>query len=320
MVRGEEVTRPDVSPLITIVTPSYNQGAFIGQTIESVLGQDYPFIEYLVIDGGSSDETLAVLRRYETDPRLHWVSEPDRGQSDAINKGLARATGDLFTWLNADDLLTPGALQHLSEAWRPQEPAVLYGIARFIDERGRDLGPLPGQTLHITLAQILQPTRHSLPQPATFAPTALVRELGGVDESLHYTMDLDLWVRLGQHIPFRFVPHNLALFRLHASSKTVSFGVKFVQDVERVMARATRAGLMTARQAQAQVDLFALSAHLTSRSHNYTAVARHFIRASLQDRRVIPEALLLLGKGGARTVLGERLWMLLRRQRTEVKA
>src|SRR6185295_5815973 len=121
--------------------PSYNQGRFIRQTIESVLAQDYPNIEYLVIDGDSSDETVAILREYERDPRFHWISEPDDGQSDAINKGLARCRGELFAWLNADDLLMPGALQHVAAAWRAaNQPAILYGLARLIDQDGRDIG------------------------------------------------------------------------------------------------------------------------------------------------------------------------------------
>lgn len=301
-------------PLISVITPSYNQGEFIGQTIESVLGQDYPKIEYWVIDGGSTDETLAVLRRYETDPRLRWVSEPDKGQSNAINKGLTRARGDLFAWLNSDDLLERGALSRVAQAWRAREPAVIYGMARFIDEAGQDLGTVPGQTQNMTLAKLLRPARYNLAQPATFVPTTLVRELGGVDETLHFAMDLDLWVRLGQQVPFRFVAHSLAQFRLHTQSKTTSMANKFIQDIDRVTARAIRSGLLTARQAQVQLDLFAAMVYLTSQPKSLAMAVRRLARAALLDPSVGSEALFMLAKGLGRTALGEEGWSALRRR------
>src|SRR5258708_6136901 len=105
-------------PLVSIVTPSFNQGQFIRETIESVLTQDYPNIEYWVIDGGSTDETLAILREYEGDPRFHWLSEPDKGQSDAINKGLVRCHGEIFAWLNSDDVFIKEALGHVVAGWQ----------------------------------------------------------------------------------------------------------------------------------------------------------------------------------------------------------
>ncbi len=111
------------TPLISIVTPSYNQGQFIRETITSVLDQSYPHLELWVMDGGSSDNTIEILRSFEGDPRFHWVSERDRGQSDAINKGLARCTGEVFAWLNSDDLLTPGALAAVTEACGPDRRA-----------------------------------------------------------------------------------------------------------------------------------------------------------------------------------------------------
>lgn len=303
------------APLISIVTPSYNQGRFIRATVASVLGQDYAHVEYWVIDGGSSDETLAVLRTFEGDPRFHWVSEPDRGQSAAINKGLARATGDLFAWLNSDDLLAPGALRRVAGAWRAHEPALIYGTARFIDELGHDLGAMPGQRPDMSLDKLLRPARYGLPQQATFAPTTLVRELGGIDESLHFAMDLDLWVRLGQRLPFRYVPFGLGLFRLHNTSKTTALATQFTRDVERITARAARQGLLTARQAQVQLDLFTAMVYLTAQPRSLSAATSHLIRAVLLERAILPEAALLLSKGLVRRILGENLWSALRRRR-----
>lgn len=303
----------DHLPLISVITPSYNQGKFIAQTIESVLGQDYPKLEYWVIDGGSTDNTLAVLRRYEADPRLRWVSEPDKGQSNAINKGLTHVRGDLFSWLNSDDILERGALSQVARVWQAYEPAVIYGMARFIDEAGHDLGRTPGQTQHMTLARLLHPARYSLVQPSTFAPTELVRTLGGVDETLHFMMDLDLWVRLGQQIPFRFVPYSLARYRLHAHSKTISLARRFIQDIDRIMVRAIRSGLLTARQAQVQLDLFAARVYLTSQPKSLAMAVRRLTRAALLDPSVGPEALFMLAKGLGRATLGEKGWSTLRR-------
>ncbi len=300
-------------PLISVITPSFNQGRFIEQTIRSVLEQDYAKIEYWVIDGGSTDETLAILRCYETDPRLKWISEPDRGQSHAINKGLARATGHLFVWLNSDDVLNHGALRQVARAWRPDEPAVIYGAARLIDEEGRDLGVFPGLASNMTIARLLRPARYNLAQPATFAPTALVRELGGVDESLHFSMDLDLWIRLAQRITFRFVGQNLACFRLHTRSKTSSTAHKFILDIDLIMTRAIRSGLIAAREAQVQLDLFAAMVCLTSRPRSHMMAIRHLVRAVLLEPSVVGEAMFLLTKGLARTALGERGWSVLRR-------
>src|SRR5690242_10803984 len=142
-------------PLVTVVTPSFNQGRFIRETIESVLTQDYPNIEYWVIDGGSNDDTLQILHEYELDHRFHWLSEPDSGQSDAINKGLVRSHGQLFAWLNSDDVLLPGALSHLAKTWREAGRSVIvYGLARYVDEYGKQLGYCPAQSPTMTLEKL----------------------------------------------------------------------------------------------------------------------------------------------------------------------
>jgi len=292
---------------------------YIAQTIESVLRQDYPKIEYWVIDGGSTDETLAVLHRYESDPRLRWISEPDDGQSHAINKGLMLVKGELFSWLNSDDLLECGALSQVARAWRSHEPAVIYGKARYINASGQDLGPLPGQIKDMTLAKLLHPTRYTLPQPATFAPTALVRDLGGLDVTLHFTMDFDLWVRLGKQVPFRFIPYNLARFRLHLQSKTIAMPGKFIQDIDQVIARTIRSGLLTARQGQVQFDLFSAQIYLSSHRKNLSMAMRHLTRAVLLDPSVGSDVLLILAKGLGRSVLGEKTWSMLRRWKPELQ-
>ena len=134
-------------PRISIVTPSYNQGRFIEETIQSVLGQGYPNVEYIIIDGGSTDNTVEIIRKYAKH-LTYWVSEPDRGQSHAINKGLARCTGDLFGWINSDDVLMPGALEVVAEAWRRRPGRIISGATSIFDEHGqRSLVRASNQTL-----------------------------------------------------------------------------------------------------------------------------------------------------------------------------
>src|SRR5918993_5944601 len=150
-------------PRITVVTPSFNQGRFIEETILSVVGQQYPDLEYIVIDGGSTDETVEVIRRYEG--RLaHWVSEPDGGQAHAINKGLARATGDILAWLNSDDLYLPGALAFVASALKSNEgPELLFGnCLHFVEggaeAYGSDVRALHGRTNLLLSDYVIQPS------------------------------------------------------------------------------------------------------------------------------------------------------------------
>jgi glycosyltransferase involved in cell wall biosynthesis len=299
---------PADAPLVSIVTPSYNQGRFIRATILSVLGQDYPRIEYWVIDGGSTDETLAILREFEHDPRLQWVSEPDRGQSDAINRGLARCSGELFAWLNTDDLLLPGAIRHVVDTWLAGDRmALVYGRARLIDEFGADLGYCPAQSSQMTLEQILG-LRYFLPQPATFVPTAAVCAVGGVDLALHYAMDLDLWIKLAARLPIQYAPFDLAQFRLHPASKTVTLSARFIGDVAAVLDRASAARLLTPHQARVRTQIFALRTHLTPEVADLRAAFASMIAACRADPRALPEALFVFAKALVRLAVGEHVW------------
>ncbi len=223
-------TRSDGSPWprISIVTPSYNQGPFIEETIRSVLLQGYPNLEYWVIDGGSTDNTVEIVEKYA--PWLAgWISERDRGQTDALNKGWARCTGEWLAWLNSDDLYTPGALAALAEfaAQNPQVD-VAYGTCDLIDEQSRFIArAVPpawdfGQEL----------SENFISQPSTFMRRAVVEALGGVNEARHFAFDYELWLRAALH-GFRFAPvpgPPLAAFRLWEVSKTESSAEKFVEE------------------------------------------------------------------------------------------
>jgi glycosyltransferase involved in cell wall biosynthesis len=207
---------------VSIVTPSYNQGQFIERTVESVLSQAGEFeLEYLVVDGGSTDETLSILRRYEG--RLRLVSERDRGQSDALNKGFRMVSGDVVAWLNSDDTYAPGALQDVVRALTESGRRWCFGECLVVDEHDREIRRIVSRYKNWS-SRRYSPRRllagNFIPQPATFFRRELLEEVGPLDESLHMAMDYDLWLRFARVAEPAFVPRPLASFRWHGGSKT----------------------------------------------------------------------------------------------------
>lgn len=206
-------------PKISIVTPSYNQGQFIEETIRSVLLQGYPDLEYIIIDGGSTDESVEIIRKYDRWITF-WTSEPDSGQTNAINKGFKRSTGEIVAWLNSDDLYTAGALIIAAKAFaeRPGS-AVIYGDADTIDAETTLLSHINSRDFD--LQELYR--RDYIRQPASFISAEAIKKIGFLDERFHYAMDYDLWIRLGQGgAVMQYIPRKLAWFRLHDCSKTVS--------------------------------------------------------------------------------------------------
>jgi glycosyltransferase involved in cell wall biosynthesis len=205
---------------VSIVTPSFNQARYLESTIDSVLGQDYPDIEYIICDGGSSDGSRDILQRY--DSRLAWwVSEKDKGQTDAINKGFARATGDILAWINSDDTYNPGAVRQAVEALG-QHPsaAMVYGDANYIDETGKIIGRFPAA--QTDYARLREGYVH-IPQQSAFWRADYWRKVGPLDPSFYFAMDYDLWVRLAALAPLVYTPGKTwANFRLHRDAKTIS--------------------------------------------------------------------------------------------------
>jgi hypothetical protein len=203
-------------PLVTIVTPSYNQGRYVEETILSVLSQDYPAIEYLVMDGGSSDETLQVLNQYSG--RLLFVSEKDRGQSHAINKGFRRARGEIVAFLNSDDTYLPGAVSAAVKGLEadPEAP-FLYGEGYHTAEDGKILDRYPTERFS---SERLRDTCFVC-QPTVFMRKAALEKVGYLDENLHYCLDYDLWIRLARLGPPTYLDRFLANSRLHADTKTL---------------------------------------------------------------------------------------------------
>lgn len=221
-------------PLISVITPSYNQGQFLEETILSVLNQDYPSIEYIIIDGGSNDSSVDIIRKYE-ERLAYWVSEPDRGQSHALNKGISHATGDILFWLNADDLCLPDTFSTVAEAFSQQPLArIVIGQAYVIDHEGRLCGELKSR---FTSWADYATRKCNIRQVATFFDQKLFDELGGVDESLEYSMDTDLLLRFTRiHRPL-IINEYLAARRKHESTKFESNLVLGYQEADIVRMR-----------------------------------------------------------------------------------
>jgi glycosyltransferase involved in cell wall biosynthesis len=229
---------------ISVVTPSFNQGGFLEATIKSVLNQSHPFVEYIVVDGGSTDGSLEIIRRYAA--RLtYWSSGPDGGQAAAIRKGFEIGTGEIQCWLNSDDLLLPGALAHVATYFQthPDTEAVSGG-AYLITAKGELCERFKcNYTLGVaaTHSRLVLYGQEGVYQQATFWRRSAYEAVGGVDPSFRFAMDLDLFARLAKRKPFGRLPIMLACFRLHEQSKTSTLGA--VGDLEflRIVALHTNA-------------------------------------------------------------------------------
>ncbi len=206
-------------PIVSIVTPSYNQGRFVEKTIQSVLLQDYQDLEYIIIDGGSTDDSMDIIRKYE-DRLDYWVSERDRGQAHAINKGFARAHGEIFGWLNSDDFLLPGAIRHIVEMRQKNPKAVAWvGGCYRIDPDGRILSKvIPNGLDRDSLAD--WGGRGYFHQPSCFFAAEAWHKRGLLDETLDFTFDLDLWLRLLSLGPFTSTVRVISAAIIHKDAKT----------------------------------------------------------------------------------------------------
>ena len=217
-------------PKISIVTPSYNQGKYLEQTIRSVLDQNYPNLEFIIIDGGSSDNSVEIIKKY-ADRITYWVSEKDRGQTDALNKGVARCTGEVFGYINSDDLLLPGSLEHVARAWQDGARWIV-GWSQYLEIGGGDW-PYTVRPVGRNIDWFLH---NPIPQQSSFWSTQYFREIGVFREDMHYCFDYEYWMRLRFTAKVRplLLRKCLGAFRLHEESKTVSVYDKFTPEFKLV--------------------------------------------------------------------------------------
>jgi len=229
-------------PRISIVTPSYNQGQFLEETILSVLNQNYPNLECFVMDGGSMDNSVEIIQKYAS-MLTYWESKPDRGQSHAINKGFKMATGELVAWLNSDDLFTPGTLFEVAEIWeRDQSFGLIHGISEIVDEQGNSTGKQRGSP--IDFFESLLTSDNPVAQPSTFISRLALEDVGYLDEKLHMSMDWDLWLRISKEYPVCYLPKVLSKSRYWSLTKTSTQIEKAGQDHVTIIRKFERTGLI----------------------------------------------------------------------------
>lgn len=311
-----------MTPLVSIVTPGRNQGAFLEATLRSVLEQDYPRIEYVVIDGASTDASAEIIRRYA--PRLSaWVSEPDAGQSDAINKGWRLCTGEIFAWLNSDDLLLPGAVaQAVSVLEANPDVALVYGDTRFIDPADTPIGTPPIRK-DFEFERFVMEAENPIAQPSAFIRRSALDEVGLLDDTLHYFMDWDLWLRIGSRHRVLHVPEVWSSYRLHPESKTISQGhlSRMADELERVYSGFFEGGFvppeLRARRAEAIANMRFTAANYAleggTRAHARAlalSAVREYPALLVRPRMLHKLIYCLLGDsapyGAARRALGRR--------------
>jgi glycosyltransferase involved in cell wall biosynthesis len=221
-----------VEPLVSIVTPSLNMARFLPQTIESVLSQDYPEIEYIVMDGGSTDGTIEILKSYGD--RLRFYSAPDGGAADAINRGFQRSRGSILGWLSADDTYMPGAVSAVvSKFADAPDAAAVYGKANWTNPEGGVIGPYPVRPFD--RERLLHECY--ICQPACFFRRSAFERVGMLDATLQVVFDHDLWIRLSEHDPFVQVDRHLANSRMHRASKTLGNRTQMYLESFRIFKR-----------------------------------------------------------------------------------
>jgi glycosyltransferase involved in cell wall biosynthesis len=225
----EELTNKVLT--FSIITPSYNQGEFLAETIESILRQAGNFfIDYVVVDGGSTDNSAEIIRHYDSllqrgewpiqcrGITFRWLSEKDKGQTDALMKGFRMATGDIFAWLNSDDTYLPGALQSAAGFFgKHPEVGLMYGDAYYCDRSGGTIGSYRAEEFDLDKLA----SANIICQPSAFFWHDVFNAVGGLDETLQFVMDYDLWIRIGRRFPCLYLPEFFSMYRLHETSKTI---------------------------------------------------------------------------------------------------
>jgi glycosyltransferase involved in cell wall biosynthesis len=221
-------------PLITIVTPSFNQGQFIEETISSVLNQTYKNIQYIIVDGGSTDKTMEVVRKYQNLIEI-VLHEEDRGQTDAINKGFRLAKGELVGWINSDDFLYPDCIERIVELYNEKNDGAIY-YCTYVDRVDKKSNILSTNKEIISDKDYLLNINYEVNQPASFYKTRIVKKIGYLEESIHYCMDLDLWLRLMDYGNiYAYSEKSLSAFRIWEDTKTSTGRYKFLREIRKTL-------------------------------------------------------------------------------------
>lgn len=240
-------------PLVSIITPSFNQAAYLRTTIRSVLLQRYPRIEYIVMDGGSTDGSVEIIQEYSRDI-AYWRSEPDQGQADAINQGLSRANGDIVAWINSDDAYLPGAVEEAVAVLNASKGVgMVYGDGIMV---GTELEVLDHHRYpQLSLVDLL--SFEVLLQPSVFMRKQALDDVGLLDPTYDLILDHELWVRIASRYPIKHVPSFWALERTHAQAKTIALAEQFVAEAERLIAEAADSSVLGSIVAENQNRIYA---------------------------------------------------------------
>jgi len=232
-----------LQPLVSVITPSFNQARYLEATIQSVLSQDYAPIEYILIDGASTDGSTAIIRKYE-DHFAYWVSEKDNGQAEAINKGLSRAKGEIVAWLNSDDYYLPNTVSAAVRVFESNPNVVMvYGDMLAVDEQGQTINILKYRQLSLEDLLCFQ----IIGQPSVFFRRAALEKTGLLDTSLHFLLDHHLWIRIAQQGKILHIPQTWSAARYHAEAKNRAKAAEFGREAFRILDWTKgRAGLMEA--------------------------------------------------------------------------
>ncbi len=270
-------------PTVTIVTPSYNQAPFIEKTILSVLGQDYPSIEYLVVDGASTDGSQKIIQKY-ADRIAWWVSEKDNGQADGINKGLKRASGDIVAWLNSDDYYLLGTVKRAVQALQENPAAAfVYGDVQVVNEKNEVINILRYRDWG--LKELM--SFHIIGQPAVFMRREALQSAGLLDPGYQFLLDHHLWLRLAMNAEIKYIPQLWASAHYHTGSKNLAHAAEFGNEARRIVdwmgTMPTLAPILNANSRRIRAGAERLDAFYQFDARDYRASLRAYTRSLSLD-------------------------------------